>query len=198
MNPPVSADERLGAQIIREAGRFVGLREVKSNAVWDDPTTHGPDAVLSEVLSKMMRPSPWEPGWAYCAAFAEGVVVTALRNIGYMPDEISRFAKVMSPHCITAARNFRERGLLMNEAAPGSIWLAQHKGTSNGHAGIVTACRGNSLATIEANTSLDASDPRTDREGDWITTRLFHWRGRNALQTLGFVTPKAILKLVNL
>ena len=196
MNFPVSADERLGAQIIREAGRFVGLREVKPNAVWDDPATHGPDALLSAELSDLMRPSPWLPGWAYCAAFCEGVVSSALEKTGRARAEVRRFREVMSPHCVSAAAAFKKRGLLDDAPCAGAIWLARHRGTSNGHAGIVTAVRGVSLSTIEANTSLDVTNPEKDREGDWITTRLFHARGRGSLETLGFVTPADILKLV--
>ena len=31
----------------------------------------------AEELRKLMRPSPWEEGWAYCAAYCEGVVAAA-------------------------------------------------------------------------------------------------------------------------
>lgn len=188
--------EKLAMHIIREAAQFVGLREVKPNAVWDDPATHGPDALLSAKLSDLMRPSPWLPGWAYCAAFCEGVVKSALEKTGHSQAEVKRFTSVMSPHCVTAALGFKAIGLLDDVPCPGAIWLARHRGTSNGHAGIVTAVRGVSLSTIEANTSLDATNPEKDREGDWITTRLFHARGRGSLETMGFVTPANILKLI--
>lgn len=186
----------LAIAIVRTASRFIGLREVKANAEWDNPATPGSDAALSEALRAMMRPAPWEPGWAYCAAFAEGVVTTALSSLGATPEEVARFASVMSPHCVTAANRFRQRGLL-SQPAPGAIWLAQHAGTSNGHAGIVQTVSARMISTIEANTSLDSANPAKDRDGDWITTKLFSRDGRGRLRTLGFITPEAINTLLN-
>ena len=190
-----SAD--LSNAIVRTASRFIGLREVKANAEWDNPATPGSETALSGELRAMMRPAPWEPGWAYCAAFAEGVVTTALRSLGATPDEVARFASVMSPHCVTAANRFRQRGLLSQLPAPGAIWLAQHAGTSNGHAGIVQTVSARMISTIEANTSLDSANPAKDREGDWITTKLFSRDGRGRLRTLGFITPEAVTMLLN-
>lgn len=190
-----SAD--LSNAIVRTASRFIGLREVKANAEWDNPATPGSETALSGELRAMMRPAPWEPGWAYCAAFAEGVVTTALRSLGATPDEVARFASVMSPHCVTAANRFRQRGLLSQLPAPGAIWLARHGSTSNGHAGLVTAISPTTMATIEANTSLDATTPAKEREGDWITTRLRDPATNGKLRTLGFITPEAVTMLLN-
>lgn len=184
--------EALGHEIIRQASRFIGLREVRPNADWDNPKTPQRDAALADELRLLMRPAPWEPGWAYCAAFCEGVVTEALRALGVSP---AAFARVMTPHCVTSAANFKARGLLTSEPEAGAIWLARHGSTSNGHAGIFTARRGTSMATIEANTSLDPDTPEKDREGDWITTRLSYLKGRGSLATLGFINPSAILKL---
>lgn len=187
-------ENQLANAIIRYASRFIGLREVRPNAEWNNPATRGDDAELSRELREIMRPSPWEPGWAYCAAFCEGVVASALFWLGLSN---AHFRAVMSPHVLTSAREFRKLGLLSVDPAPGSIWLAQHGQSNNGHAGIVTASEGGrtKIATIEANTSLDSSNPAKDREGDWITTRIFPVRGRGTLRTLGFVTPSAILSL---
>ena len=60
----------------------------------------------------------------------------------------------------------------------------------------MTAVRGLSMATIEGNTSLDPSTPAKEREGDWITNRIRFLKGTGTLNTLGFVTPSAILKLL--
>lgn len=196
MPSPTIAPADLATAIVREAARFIGLREVKPNADWDDPRTPGPDTALALELRAMMRRSPWEPGWAYCAAFAEGVVGRALHSLGAYSVQLQRWHALMTPHCVTSAGNFKRAGLLSAQAATGAVWLARHGSTSNGHAGIVTAIRGVSLCTIEANTSLDATSAERDREGDWITTRLFDRKGRGRLQTLGFITPAAILKLI--
>lgn len=74
-------DEQFGALIIREASRFVGLREVRPNAQWDNPSTPGPDAVLVSELRVAMRPTPWQEGWAYCAAFCEAVIRRVLHRL---------------------------------------------------------------------------------------------------------------------
>ncbi len=185
--------EALGHEIIRQASRFIGLREVRPNADWDNPGTPQREAALAAELRSLMRPSPWEEGWAYCAAFCEGIVTEGLRALGISP---ASFAKLMTPHCVTSAENFKARGLLCDVPETGAVWLARHGRTRNGHAGVLTARRGTTMATIEANTSLDASSPHKDREGDWITTRLSFLKGRGSLVTLGFINPSSILKLI--
>lgn len=185
--------DQLTTAIIREASRFIGLREVRPNAEWNNPATPGPDTALVSELRAMMRPSPWQPGWAYCAAFVEGVVVRALR------EQAPKFAALFGPHCMTNVRAFRSRELLFAQPVPGAIWLARHGHTDQGHAGIVTAVRdgmGVSMSTIEANTSLDPGTPAQEREGDWITTRVRMAKGAGSLVTQGFIHPSVILQLV--
>ena len=109
---------------------------------------------------------------------------------------MKRWTKLMTPHCVTSARNFRARNLLTDKPARGAVWLARHGKTANGHAGIVTAASGRSMSTIEANTSLDPTTSAKDREGDWITTRVRSVGGTGRLKTMGFVTPESILKLL--
>ncbi|WP_395734781.1 hypothetical protein [Prosthecobacter sp.] len=189
--------DQLAQGIIRHASRFVGLREVKPNANWDNPSTPGPDRALVDELRSLMRQSPWQEGWAYCAAFAEGMVLATLRSLAATPAQIKRWQQTMTPHCVTSAGSFRKLGLLSANAEAGSLWLARHGSTSNGHAGIVTAMRGVSMATIEGNTSLDPSTSAKEREGDWITNRIRFLKGSGTLNTLGFVTPASILKLIS-
>ena len=118
--------EQLGHEIIRQASRFIGLREVKPNADWDNPQTPQRDATLAGELRALMRPSPWEEGWAYCAAFAEGVVTAALKALGSTADQIAKWQRVMTPHCVTSAANFKSRGLLSDDPETGAVWLARH------------------------------------------------------------------------
>ena len=188
--------EQLGAQIIREASRFVGLVETKPNAEWNDPRTPGPDTDLVNELKSLMRPSPWKPGWAYCAAYAEGVILLAMRKLG-LPTQ--RAAQLLQPGVVNTWRAFREAELTtLNNPEPGALWLAQYTlNAGMGHAGIVTATNGHMQSTIEANTSLDSRDPRKDREGDWISTKLALASGRGSLKTLGYVNPKALLSLTH-
>ena len=189
--------DSLATAVMRQAGRFIGMREVKPNADWDNPSTAGPDRALVDELRSLMRSSPWEPGWAYCAAFCEGMVLAALRSQSATPDQIKRWQTTMTPHCVTSAANFRKLGLLSPTAAPGAIWLARHGSTNNGHAGIVTAVRGLSMSTIEGNTSLDPSTDAKEREGDWITPRIRFLKGSGTLNTLGFIAPASMLKLIS-
>lgn len=195
---PLTAAQ-LATQIIREASRFVGLREVKPNSQWDNPSTPGPDAALVLELRTLMRPVPWEEGWAYCAAFAEASVRAALIRLNITPAEADRFLKVMGPGVLVSFRAFQKLGLTTKVPSAGAIWFAQHGTTDQGHAGIVTgASAGGSLMnTIEGNTSLDSKDARKDREGDWITTRTFDAKGRGTLHTLGFLPASAILNLIS-
>lgn len=190
--------EDLGNLIIREAGRFVGLREVKPNADWDNPKTPEPDTHLVVKLRELMRPGPWEPGWAYCAAFAEGMVRAAFKRAFITDAEAAEVYELLTPGVLRTFENFKQRRLIFANPVVGSIWLARHGGTEQGHAGIVTSASiaGQQMATIEANTSLDSKDPAKDREGDWITTRNFSSRGRGDLKTLGFITPTTLLKLL--
>lgn len=190
--------EDFGNLVIREASRFVGLREVRPNANWDNPATPGPDTALVTELRELMRPTPWQPGWAYCAAFCEAVVRRVLQRVAATKDESARFLSVMGPGVRVSFNAFKERKLTTPTPVPGAIWFARHGTSEQGHAGIVTgvSMAHQHMSTIEANTSLDSTDPRKDREGDWITTKTFPAKGRGDLITLGFVSPKAICNLV--
>lgn len=187
----------LAATIIVKANRFVGLREIKPNANWDNPKTPGPDTALVKELRDLMLPTPWQDGWAYCAAFAEGVVAAAIADLG-TPDQVAKFRAVMTAGVLDSRNRFRSRNLLSDTPAKGAIWLAQHGSTSKGHCGIVVDHWDRKLWTVEANTSLDSTDPAKDREGDWITRRgPFTSSGRGNLKTVGYVQPVSILQLIN-
>lgn len=209
MSPALQAltPERLGAEIVRAASRFVGLREVKPNASWDLPATPGRDDELTKQLRDLMRPTPWTEGWAYCAAFAEAAVRLALIRCGIPNEESRKFLSVHGPGVMNNVRAFQRLALLSSAmmqsplVSIGALWLARHGETAQGHEGIVTGITSTAgtsatLSTIEANTSLDSTNAARDREGDWITTRIFTAGGRGTLRTQGFITPAAILCLL--
>lgn len=191
-----SPADKLAVCIITQAKRFCGLQEVRPNQNWDNPDTKGLDSALVAELIAGMRQSPWEAGWAYCAAFAEAVVAKGLEQYGATPAQIAKFRAVMSPHCMTSVRAFKPLGLLMPTPAPGAIWLARHGSTDNGHAGIVVTPHAPHMDTVEANTSFDSGG--NQREGDWITNRIRPIAGPGELRTQGFVHPSSILKLCGL
>ena len=175
----------------------MGLKEVKPNANWDNPSTPGLDLDLVKELRDRMRQAPWQEGWAYCAAFAEAMIVAGLEQCQATPEQIQRFAKVMSPHCMTSFRAFKELGLIHDTPTAGSLWLAQHGSTDQGHAGLVIRTEDTSrMMTIEANTSSDPNaSGAQQREGDWITQRIRQRTGAGDLHTRGFVRPASILRL---
>ena len=186
--------DKLARLIIAEARRYCGLREVKPNASWDNPDTPGPDTALVAELRAGMRQSPWEDGWAYCAAFAEHIIAAALLKWGASQAQIAKWHATMSPHCMTAVRSFRLLRLLSTTSVPGALWLARHGTTENGHAGLVELSHAPQMDTIEANTSSGQSG--SQRDGDWITTRLRPISGPGDLRTQGFVHPSSILRLI--
>ena len=98
---------------------------------------------------------------------------------------------------MTSYRAFKERGLIHDTPSPGSLWLAQHGQTDQGHAGIVVRTESVvQMITIEANTSADPNaSGAQNREGDWITQRIRNRTGAGDLHTRGFVRPASILKL---
>ena len=81
--------DALAAQIVREASRFVGLREVRRNSDWDNPRTPERDYALAEELRQLMRPSPWEEGWAYCYTGD----IEVLSESGWLPFSEARKTK---------------------------------------------------------------------------------------------------------
>lgn len=189
--------DTLALAILGNARRFVGLKEVKPNAQWDNPATPGPDTELVQELLRRMRKAPWPDGAAYCAAFAEAMIVAGLEQCGATPEQIQRFARVMGAHCMTSYRAFRDLGLIHDTPTPGSLWLAQHGSTDQGHAGLVIRTEDTSrMMTIEANTSSDPNaSGAQNREGDWITQRIRNRTGAGDLHTRGFVRPASILRL---
>lgn len=190
--------ERLGRSIIASASRFLNLREVKPNSRWDNPATPGIDAVLCKELRALMKESPWEEGWAYCLAFAEGVVADGLRNVGATSSQVAKFRAAVSPHVMSTVASLKARKWLSPSTdEPGSIWLAQHGTGNSGHAGILVGRNASTITNIEANTSKDAQAGDKDREGDWITTKTFSAVGRGALRTRGFLSVSTIIQIIS-
>jgi len=184
--------------LLKFASQFAGLKEVKPNAAWDKPSTPGADTDLSNLLISIMRPSPWEKGWAYCAAFVEGCVIETLKSLGVSSYARAKVASVLSPHCVTTYNNFKREGLISSIPTRGSIWIARKDGSSSGHMGFVRQPSGPTMATLEANTSAgEEADADKIREGDWIDFKIRSVKRNGNLLTLGFIDPSAILDLIS-
>jgi hypothetical protein len=196
MNTPQSINpDRLARRVIAIAMQFNGLREISPNKNFDNPTTPGPDTDLVKRLLSMYGETGWQPGWSHCAAFVDGCYCAALQQEGASQAQIKRFTNLMQLGVMNSARAFAEAKILSSASSsplPGAIWLARHGTSSMGHAGIVIDGGQRMINTIEANTSKDSKDKSKDREGDWITTRLFNQVGRGDLRTQGFVNADQI------
>lgn len=190
----VTPADRLADLIIREASRFVGLREISPNSNWDNPDTPGNDAALVAELKAMMRSSPWEEGWAYCAAFAEGVAKVALKKGGFEASLIQAVALALSPSVMSSYTACQAKGLIRDTPKRGALFFWQDGSKWTGHEGIVSAWDGGAtMATIEANTS--ANKTGNQREGDWITTKTRQRKGESPFKSRGFLWPEDMLKL---
>lgn len=196
--PPVivvaSPADRLADLIIREASRFVGLREISPNRNWDNPSTPGNDAALVAELKAMMVSTPWKVTWAYCAAFNEGVLKSALKKGGFDAALIESVARTLDASVMSSFTACEKKGLIRDTPTRGALFFWQNGTKWTGHAGIVSAWDGGStMATIEANTSANKTGDQ--REGDWITTKTRNRKGEGSFKARGFLWPEDILKM---
>jgi hypothetical protein len=197
--PPRITELALAQMVLKVALELVGLKEIRHNSKWDDPTTHQWDQEKSDRVIALMRPAPWEPGWAYCIALVEGIYRDALTRCGATDEEVKKFSRVIGAHVMTSYRNFEAKGLVSPLPTMGAIWLAQHGKTDTGHAGIVVSQnKGSTMNTFEGNTSkqFDPANPKAEREGDWITLKTRKNGINGDLKTRGFVSVASVLKLI--
>ena len=175
--------------IISCAKQYLNLMEVRDNAKWDNVTTPGPDAAADKLQARM-KETGWQEGWPYCAAFAEAVVREALKAVNSEKYDI--FAKNMTASCMESFDNFSKLGLISKTPTPGSVFFMQMGSSYRGHAGIVIAVDGNSLKTIEGNTSPNPDTPEADRNGDGVYAKIRPLKFQskpNGLWLRGFLNP---------
>ena len=176
----------IAARIVIRAAKFAGLTEVKNNQVWDDPETPGVDPLAAELQAELLR-TGWQLGWPYCAAFVE-----VCWRYGYQGrTELPIISKMLNPHCLTTWNNAAELGWTSQTPKVGSIGVMKKGSTSSGHAFIVSGIAGNTLQTIEGNTSPAPTGPDSDREGDGVyrKTRPLVFAPTTGLHLIGFITP---------
>lgn len=190
----MSLAEQLAHLLVKRSTDFVGLVETKSNAVWDNPITKASEKEQSDWLRKeMARFRGWELGAPYCVAFDGAIVADCLSKLNVKPDT---FVAAWTAHVMTNVRMLKKRAMLSVYPQIGSVWLARFSGTDSGHAGIVCAITDRYITTIEANTvKPGVGGDAAQRAGDGIWIRIFSQKGRGKLQTQGFCTCDALLRL---
>jgi hypothetical protein len=137
-----------------------------------------------------MIKSGWRTGLPYCMAWSEAIWRMAYSNIDAPSDIISDFSSKLNPSVMSSFANFK--GRISKDPVPGSIFFMQKGKSANGHAGIVVACDGNNIATIEGNTSAGkAISAEADRNGDGIfkKVRKLDFSVSSGLYLKGFLHP---------
>jgi hypothetical protein len=171
--------------VIEIARKFCGLYETKPNAEWSSKTLQNPSA-LSDELIAMMKTTGWEPGWAYCAAFADACFREAYKDDDL---KLATIKKILSPSVMTTYAAGKK--YFSKVPTPGSIFILQHGQGGTGHAGIVGEnITTTSFETFEANTSPSAAmSVEADRNGDCITnkSRSLNFTPGPNLHLLGFI-----------
>jgi hypothetical protein len=190
--------KELARRLISTATDYVGMRETRPNAAWDDPRTPQWDVDAHVWLRTRMRQvSGWTPGAPYCAAFVGAVVSAVLEGATDLTVRAEdTWLAHWTAHCMINANGLRQRGWLTASPVPGAIWLAQQwrrgRATSSGHTGIVCDVSRSLMVTVEGNTSSGS----TDNTGDGIYTRTRALQTNGSLRTVGYLTPSDLLRLV--
>lgn len=175
--------------IISKAHQFVGLVETRSNAEWDDPLTPGIDA-SARLLRATLSAAGWQPGWAYCAAFVEGVWSLAYAEIG--SSQLIKVKNLLTPSVMQSFEHCQAAGLISRIPVPGAIMFMQNGKSWTGHSGIVEKTDGERIWNIEANTSPSPLSTAADREGQGVfdrKQRRIDFSPKPGLWLRGFLNP---------
>lgn len=171
--------------VIAVAKKFCGLYECKPNAEWTSKSLPHPE-VLSDQLVDLMKTTGWEPGWAYCAAFADAMYREAYKDDA---EKLAIIKKCLSPSVMTTYKDSKK--YFTKTPSPGAIFIMQHAQGGTGHAGIVGEhITSDTFETLEGNTSPSAAmSVEADRNGDCITnkSRKLNFTPGPGLHLLGFI-----------
>ncbi len=183
--PTFSPD--IGKRAVVAAARFLGLTELRSNAVWDNAATPGHDDIADELRAELLRVG-WQTGWPYCMAFCEAVWRKAYQG----RKELERVKAMLTPGCLVSWRNALPHEWTSMTPQVGAIGIMQKGESQQGHAFIVRGVRDATLLTIEANTSANgALNVEADRNGDGIYAKVrpLVYKPTAGLHLLGFILP---------
>jgi len=158
---------------IEIARTYLGKLEVPGNAGFKDP----------EFEKEMKALGEWQPGYAWCACFAQMVFRKAF------PEKSEAFKKLFDPSTRKTLENFKAAGYtIFDKPILGSlvIWGLYKDGklTYNGHAGIVSmAINDTTFMSIEGNTGASGS-----RNGDRVFEHTRTLSGdKSGLDVMGFI-----------
>lgn len=186
----MKADE-IGKEIISNAMHFVNLYETKANAEWHSILDPSKGKAESDELIVAMKATGWNFGLPYCAAYVEAIWRMSYKKLNAPTAIQNDVALKLTPSVILSYNNWR--GKVSRNPVPGSIFFMQNGSSSTGHTGIIVACDGYTLATIEGNTSAGkAVSTEADRNGDGIfkKTRTLDFSIKSkGLHLLGFLNP---------
>lgn len=182
-----------GYALLETCRPYMDLVETTANAVWSDP-------VRSKELEAGMLRAGWKPGWPYCMASVEFLVVKTYEALGAHPDVIRLIAQKLTPHVMTSYRNC---GPYARSKAPeiGAIGFMRKGETDSGHAFIATLPGERTTSTFEGNTSrLVGVLPEADRNGDgfYVKARPLVYRPTARLYLVGFLNPMGSAELEQL
>lgn len=182
----LSISSTVGARAVLRAAQFVGLSEIRSNAVWDKISTSERDAIADEFKGELLRVG-WQSGWPYCMAFCEVVYKYAYQG----RPELPKVRSMLTPGCLLSWQRAAAEGWTTLSPSIGSIGIMKKGSSAQGHAFIVTAVDGSKLYTVEANTWPGAVTPEQDRNGDGVyrKTRQLVFKPTTGLHLLGFISP---------
>lgn len=177
----------VGAKVVVNSAKFVGLTEISSNAEWDNLSTDIHDAIADEFKAELMR-AGWQSGWPYCAAFCEVVWRRAYQGLPELP----MVRKMLTPGCLMSFQNAAAEGWTSQVPRIGAIGIMRKGQTSSGHAFIVAGIKDNTMMTIEANTSPAPGSVEEDRNGDGVYAkkRIVQYGPNAGLHLIGFIIPK--------
>lgn len=177
----------IGARAVTRAAHFLGLTEVRSNQEWDDLSTKEKDANADEFKAELMR-AGWQSGWPYCAAFCEVVWRHAYQGRAELP----MVKQMLTPGCLLSFNNAADQGWTSQHPKVGSIGVMRKGSTSQGHSFIVTSVIGDTVKTIEANTSPTPGTVEQERNGDGVyaKSRKVVYKPTAGLHLIGFIIPK--------
>jgi hypothetical protein len=154
---------RLTHQVIEEAHRHIGVREVTRNS--------GPE------IDGWLRRVGQKPGAPWCAAFAWCILDDAIKALGctnHLPPSASVHKLFERAH---------QHRAWCDEPGPGYVFGIDH-GRGLGHCGIVLDVDETHLATIEGNTNEAGS-----REGNAVVVK----SRNALECTLGYLDPSMLL-----